>query len=865
MTPAYLAPLADHLWQSTLFVAMAGLLTLVLKRNRAHVRYCVWLAASMKFLIPFAVLVAIGRQFGWQSSISVARPEVPFVVEAISQPFSQPELVGIISPATISPVAAALPLFLSAIWFSGCAMHLLAWWVRWRRVAVIARGASAIHNGREPDALRCLEPIVGIRRPIALLSSEMAFEPAVFGIWKPVLLWPRYFGDRLVDGQVEAILAHELCHVRRWDNLAVALHMCVEAVFWFHPVVWWLEHRLIDERERACDEEVIRLGSDPQLYAESILRTCEFYAESPLVCVAGITGSDLKNRIEAIMRGHEGERLNAWRTLLVATVAIVMVAAPVAVGALNASSLAAGAQSPAATSHGRAFEVMSVKPNKSGDQRFTMEPLPGGRITVVNAPLRLLIRLAYRLQDFQIVNEPSWLNSERFDIVAKAEGNPTQAQLGLMLRALLADRFKLRTHNETRELPIYSLTTVRRDSKTGPQLHPAEPCFQAPDNTPPQSPPLLGPAPCGFRVGAGTTFARGVTMAALASTLSNQVSRVVLDRTGLLGQFDLNFEWELPLAVSSDSSQPSADGASIFTALQEQLGLKLESTRGAVDVLVIDSLQRPSDDAAALANSPLPQLVAQSSPHNVDNPAFEVASIKANKSDDVRIMELEVLPGGRFTARNVPVDQLILLAFGVRDFQLSGGPSWIKSERFDIDAKADADLTPGTAPPQLRQLLVDRFTLKVHKETREVPIYALDQARRDGKLGPALRRPVTDYCAEAAARARTGQPKSPTQPSQRIRCGMRGGQGTLTAGSIPVATFAGRLSSLVNRVVVNRTGLDGVFDFDLSWTPDQAAATDSSGPSIFTALQEQLGLKLESTRGPVEFLVIDSVEQPTPD
>jgi uncharacterized protein (TIGR03435 family) len=864
MSLADLSPLANHLWQSTLFVAVVWLLAFLLRRYRAQVRYGLWLAASMKFLLPFAALVAIGRQFDWQSSTTIVQPEVAFVIDAIGQPFSGPQPITVSSPVTMPfSLTAVLPILLLAIWFGGCAMHLLAWWVRWRRLAVVVRDASPLESGRELDSLRRLAGIVGIRQSVVVVASETSLEPGVFGILRPLLVWPRGISQRLSDHQVEALITHELCHIRRRDNLAAALHMVVEAVFWFHPLVWWIEKQLVDERERACDEAVIRLGSDPQLYAESILKTCEFYAESPLVCVSGVTGSDLKKRVEAIMREHGRQELNAWRKLLLVTAGVVAFVAPVSIGALSAP--ASGAQSPAGTPGRPSFEVASVKPNKSGDQRFTMEALPGGRIRVVNAPLRLLIRLAYRVQDSQIVSGPSWLNSERFDIVAKAEGNPNQAQLSPMLQTLLADRFKLRTHNETRELPIYSLVTVKTDGRTSPQLHPAQPCFKSPDSASPQPAPLLGPVPCGFTVGRGKTSARGVTMDALASTLSNQVGRVVVDRTGLGGQFDLNFEWELPLTGTSDGLQPSADGVSIFTALQEQLGLKLESARGPVDVLVIDSVQQPTSDELGLATGQPPSLLAQSSATSADDAAFEVASVKPNKSSDPRVMELDILPSGTFTARNVSLIQLILLAYDVREIQLSGGSSWINSDRFDIVAKADGGLKPGAVPPQLRRLVVERFNLKVHKETRDVPIYALVLARSDGKLGPSLRRSVTDYCAEATARARTGQPAPPPQSGQRIRCGMRGGQGSLTAGSIPIAPLAGRLVSLVNRFVVNRTGLDGVFDFDLSWTPDQAAPIDSSGPSIFTALQEQLGLKLESTRGPVEFLVIDSVEQPTPD
>ncbi len=589
MSLADLSPLANHLWQSTLFVAVIGLVVLSLKNNRAQVRYGLWLAASMKFLIPFATLVAIGRQFGWSSTTSIVQPDLTSVIDMISQPFARPE-VAAISRATTSS-AALLPTLLFAIWFCGCAMHLLAWWVRWHRIAVIVRGASPLKAGRELDALRRLELIVGTRPRIAAVTLDTFLEPGVFGVFSPVLIWPRTIGAWLADRQLDAILAHELCHVRRRDNLAVALHMVVEALFWFHPLVWWLEQRLVDERERACDEEVIRLGSEPHVYAESLLRTCEFYVESPLVCVTGVTGSDLKKRIEAIVTSPGGgKRLKPWKKFLLITVGAATVVAPVLIGVLNAPPLRAQPQ--AAPGNSPAFEVASVKQNKSGEEGFTIHPQPGGRITVVNAPLRLLIRNAYRLQDFQIVDGPSWLNSDRFDVVAKAEGNPSQDQLSSMLRTLLADRFKLSTHSEIREMSIYALMLARSDGKIGQQLRKAEPCFRAPGGGPPQSPPLLGPASCDFKVGPGTIAGRGVTMAALAASLSNRVGRTVVDRTSFTGDFDLDLKFTPESASPND---PAVDQApSIFTALQEQLGLTLESTTGPVDVLVIDGVERPT-------------------------------------------------------------------------------------------------------------------------------------------------------------------------------------------------------------------------------------------------------------------------------
>ncbi len=121
------------------------------------------------------------------------------------------------------------------------------------------------------------------------------------GLLRPILLLPAGIAERLTPPQLEAVLAHELCHVRRRDNLFASIHMIVEAIFWFHPLVWWIGARLVEERERACDEEVLSLGSEPHVYAEAILNVCKLYVESPLVCVSGVTGANLKRRIEAIM------------------------------------------------------------------------------------------------------------------------------------------------------------------------------------------------------------------------------------------------------------------------------------------------------------------------------------------------------------------------------------------------------------------------------------------------------------------------------------------------------------------------------------------------------------------------------------
>ncbi len=244
------------------------------------------------------------------------------------------------------------------------------------------------------------------------------------------------------------------------------------------------------------------------------------------------------------------------------------------------------------------------------------------------------------------------------------------------------------------------------------------------------------------------------------------------------------------------------------------------------------------------------------------SPSFEVASIKQNTSGDTTD-ELG-LPAGRFTARNVPLRTLILLGYGVRERQLVDGPEWIRSARYDINATSGTPLMPSMLAPYLRQLLEDRFGVRTHRDSRELPVYALTLARSDGRFGPDLRRPDRDYCAEAMDRQQRGLPALPLVPGQPARCQMRGGPGVLTVRSMPLSAMAGQISEPVGRMVIDRTGLEGVFDLDLKWTSDQGGA-DPSGPSLFTALQEQLGLKLEPTRAPMEVLVVDRVERPTPD
>jgi uncharacterized protein (TIGR03435 family) len=318
------------------------------------------------------------------------------------------------------------------------------------------------------------------------------------------------------------------------------------------------------------------------------------------------------------MRNEATRTLTTWKKVLLAAIPAAAIAIPIGIGAQQQQVIVGGG-APAGTaptpSGPMAFEVASVKPNNSGDPGIRFGMQPGGRFTATNAPLRELIRFAYNLQNFQIMDAPDWIGSERFDVIAKAEGDiqPVQpGQMGpvqLMMQSLLAERFALKARRESREMGRYDLVLARADRRLGPQLKPSSTDCQAlfaarRGGGPPPAPPGPGePMLCGFRIGPGRMQAGAFPLSQLANALAPQVQRFVVDRTGLTGNFDLEMTYtpeRMPQGPPVPGAPPlpaiDPDGPSIFTALQEQLGLKLESVRGPVDVLVIESVNRPTPD-----------------------------------------------------------------------------------------------------------------------------------------------------------------------------------------------------------------------------------------------------------------------------
>ena len=564
MTFADLSPLANHLWQSTLFAAVAWPLTLALRKNRASVRYWIWLAASVKFLIPFSLLVIAGAQLGWRTPSVTAPPQISFAIGEISQPFAAPVLTRL--PAVPVPVQNSLTVILFGVWVCGIAIGVIFWLRSWRQIRAILGAAAPL----------------GLNLPIPVMSSPARMGPGVVGVLKPIMLLPEGITERLTPAQLDAILAHELHHVQRQDNLTAAMHMLVETIFWFHPLVWWIRARLMKERERACDEGVLLLGNEPQVYAESILKVCEFYLASPLACAAGVTGGELKKRIEGIMANRFMRELNFRKKVLLAVVATVVVAGPIAVGAFSQSPSGNPVNAEGAgrgTTHEArpSFDVASVKLHR-GEVTFSSDPSVRGRtVTGTACTLLDLVTYAYGVRYDQVSGRPNWAHSDHYDLDAKSEGQGTltEAESRQMVQSLLEDRFQLKVHSETQEGPVYALVV----GKNGPKFK-----TSASDAT-------NGNFVRGDDKGLHMEATKG-TIEQLVNHLSFTAGRPVLDRTGLTGYFAYTLDWYPANRVPP----PDLDTPSMFAALEEQLGLRLESTKGPVERLAIDHAEKPSEN-----------------------------------------------------------------------------------------------------------------------------------------------------------------------------------------------------------------------------------------------------------------------------
>jgi uncharacterized protein (TIGR03435 family) len=589
----------NHVWQSTLFAGVIAIVALALRHNRARLRYGLWLAASVKFLVPFATLAAAGRLVAWQEAPAAIRSVVASPgVRDFNAPFAAmwsdptPMVAAAAQPQSIAPI-------FFMVWACGFTAIVLRRVRQWREVRATVRAST-------PFAAAPPVPV-----GIEIRTAPTVLEPGVVGLRRPVILLPEGIDSYLTADQLAAVLTHEVCHARRRDNLTAAMHMLVEAVFWFHPLVWWIGARLVATREQACDEHVVAETAAPIAYAEGIVSVCRRYVETPHMAVAGVGGANVKARIDAILANRIGLRLTLSKRLALAAVAVLSLTVPIVTGAIEAAAFAAGQLGnpligPAIDPESR-FEVVSIKlSDASAQPRFGMTP---GRFELAGAPVRMVVATVLPVR--RVFGWPDGIDAERYTISAKMPDGAPQAAMQVAIRNLLKDRFKLVTHQETRELPVYNLVLARSDGRLGPALKESsvecraavKEYFEALRGGAPQQAPPAAVARCvSSMLDLGSFSMNGTAIGALATLLPQFVERQVIDRTGLTGIYDLTLKWT-PEAIPSLLGLPQAplppadpDPPNIFTAVQEQLGLKLEAGRGPVEVVVIDRLEKPMFD-----------------------------------------------------------------------------------------------------------------------------------------------------------------------------------------------------------------------------------------------------------------------------
>jgi uncharacterized protein (TIGR03435 family) len=494
-----------------------------------------------------------------------------------------------------------------AFWLTGATaflLRLLGGWIFAERLRYrMVRPAPAEWQ----QTLDRLKSRVSVSRPVRLLVSGLLQAPATIGWLRPIVLTPIGALAGLPAAQIEALLLHELAHIRRHDYLVNILQSAVEAVFFYHPGVWWISGHMRIERELCCDDIAVSITGDALMYARALAELDSARFIQPTVMAAN--GASLADRIARLLgqSSTSGRASTSGHTSTLGHALSGTAAAPALI------LLAMGAWAVFAQPTVRPeFEVAAIKPSVS-QRIMNVRPLPG-RLTA-DASLQILMEYAYGVQPFQVVGGPNWMTSERYQIDAKADAARSRDQMFLMLQALLEDRFQLKTHRDMKELPVFALVPNKGSLKLPPPKEgvcvdsavdaPAEWTGGGRMAPPGEVQPTKGR--CGSAVvalGPGGAQIKGgkIAMPELVRTLSMLLGRSVIDRTGFTGLFDLQLDFVPDDTTPSmpppppNSGVSDITGVSIAQALQQQLGLRLQSTKGTVEVIVVDHAERPSQN-----------------------------------------------------------------------------------------------------------------------------------------------------------------------------------------------------------------------------------------------------------------------------
>jgi uncharacterized protein (TIGR03435 family) len=515
-----------------------------------------------------------------------------------------------------------------------------------------------------------------------------------------------------------------------------------------------------------------------------------------------------------------------------------------------------------------AFEASVI--HASAKTRFAFMRGPtahGDRYEIHSADMVDLINAAYGVTDERVLGGPAWLETDRFDIIAKMPENSTPEAQKAMLQALLADRFKLVIHKDTKPIPAFALTAGKHPALKKSEGDGEGACkFVMPPPPPPRAP---GDAPF---LPTFTYECRNMTMKAFADGLINMNTFQYLNQQAVVDQTELEGAWDFTFKYTPRGGPVAAsDVVTLFDAFEKQLGLKLVQARIPMQVIVVDSAnEKPTDNApgigATIKEKPLPT-------------EFEVAEVKPSDPENKRTM-FQIQRGGRVNMTGVTLKLIIEQAWNLSDDMLLGAPKWLDTDRFEIIAKVPAEESNGdvdidTIWQMLRGLLKERFHLAVHFEEKPVASYTLVST---GK--PKMKK------ADPTGRTKFYEGPAPDGKDPRVANPIL--SRLVTCQNMTMAQLAERLQDLapgyIHTPVLDATGIEGAYDFTLSFSPagalgggrggggrggdgppPAASATDASDPSggitLLEAVEKQLGLKLELQKRPVQVLVIDHVDQ----
>jgi uncharacterized protein (TIGR03435 family) len=752
---------------------------------------------------------------------------------------------------------------------------------------------------------------------IEIRESDRVAAPVTLGIVRPAILlpidWCEWNGVKL-----EAVLAHERSHVRRRDPAVQLLSVIHRTLLWYSPLSWFLHKRIVQAAEEASDDAAVAATHDRASYAEVLLdfmrrgvpRANWRGADCDGVAMAryGLPEKRIDRILDATALSRGVTRGSVITILALGSPLAYVVATAQPQSVPQVQTLIAQAQMPIKQAQGPiapqaptapvspavqstavlpAFDIADVHVSApTGYQALQGPVFHEGRYELRKATMLDLIKIAYGVDADTVFGGPSWLETDRFDVIAKAPSATSPERIHLMLRVLLVDRFKLVLRKDTRPIQGFVLSVGSGTPKLKPADGSGEPgCQIQPFVATPNAPTATRVVSC-----------HNVTMEAFAQSLQGldktggigggYLHGPVLDSTGLKGAWDFDLTWTL----KGSAALARATDITIYDALDKQLGLKLEPGKVPMPVLIVDSAnQKPS------ANPPGVTTALPPAPP----PKFEMASIQPSKPGGPAVGVGELRPDGRYEGRGIPLSLLIMQAWDVNTTalqQIPGMPQWMTGRnqpRFDIVAKAPA--TANTSWPQtsnddlrmmLRALLVDRFKMAAHYEDRLEDGYTLVAAKP--KLNPAEPSNRTG-CSAGPSQAPRNPADGPPPAVPPL---------TVTCQKVTMAQFAERLKGMVSPYTVFRfpvldsSGIAGAWDFTFTYnirplSAQQIAAlqalTGRGGPAagggppasaapvalpdptgilaLSDALEEQLGLKLEMHQRPEPVFVVDHIEE----